>query len=178
MTTTKPATDNALHLARWTINSGSSVTSRGAVVIASGEHQWEAKAEGQGPIEALYRAVDAALQGVLTGHPRLIAFDIRAVSEGPEAIGLATVTIAPPASASGARSEGRYDGEGRSKNIIAASVEAYIAAINALLAEEHWAGATEDAGNRRRAQPTGESAAKRAELDESEDLDVMDWFNR
>ena len=73
--TTAPITDesaNALHLARWTINSGSNVQSRGAVVISSGDHQWEAKAEGNGPVDALYRAVDQALHGVLTGHPRLV----------------------------------------------------------------------------------------------------------
>ena len=35
-----------LHLARWTVTSGSQVQSRGAVVIASGDHQWEASAEG------------------------------------------------------------------------------------------------------------------------------------
>src|SRR5437868_5567966 len=114
-----PAT---LSLARWTINSGSNVQSRGAVVIASGEHQWEAKADGNGPIDALYRAVDNALHEVLGGHPRLMAFDVRAVSEGPDAEGVATVTIAPPESASGARSSGRYEGDARSSNIIAASV--------------------------------------------------------
>src|SRR3954462_14681009 len=94
MSSSDTTESDALHLARWTINSGSNVRSRGAVVIASGDHQWEATAEGNGPVEALYRAVDAALHGVLTGHPRLIAFDVRAVSEGPEAEGVATVTIA------------------------------------------------------------------------------------
>ena len=64
---------DALHLARWTINSGSNVQSRGAVVIASGDHQWEATAEGLGPVEALYRAVDRALQlaGIDNLFPRL-----------------------------------------------------------------------------------------------------------
>jgi 2-isopropylmalate synthase len=170
-------TDSTLHLQRWTINSGSNVQSRAAVVIASGEHQWEASAEGSGPVEALYRAVDRALSEVLTGEPQLLAFDVRAISEGPDAIGVATVTIAPPVSAAGARSAGRYDGEARSANIVGASVEAYIVAINALLAEEHWAGATESAGNRRRAQES--SARGRAEIDrDSGDIDMTDIFNR
>jgi 2-isopropylmalate synthase len=171
------AVPGTLHLERWTINSGSNVQSRGAVVIASGDHQWEAKAEGNGPIDALFRAVDEALHGVLTGHPRLIQFDVRAATEGTDSVGIVSVAIAPPASAAGARSVGRYVGEGRAANILAASVEAYIAAVNALLAEEHWAGATEDAGNSRRAAKSGEPS--RAQLDESaEDLDVTDWFNR
>jgi 2-isopropylmalate synthase len=170
-------TGTTLHLQRWTINSGSNVQSRGAVVIASGEHQWEASGEGNGPVDALYRAVDRALSEVLSGHPRLVAFDVRAISEGPDATGVATVTIAPPSSASGARSEGRYDGEARSSNIVGASVEAYIAAINRLLAEEHWAGATESAGNRRRTREADRSG--RAELDrEGGDIDMTDIFNR
>ena len=169
---------DALHLARWTINSGSNVQSRGAVVIASGDHQWEAKAEGNGPVDALYRAVDKALHDVLTGHPRLMAYDVHAVAEGPESDGIVTVSLAPPASASGARATGRYHGEARSSNIIAASVEAYIAAINRLLAEEHWAGATEDAGNRKRARGAG-ARSRRAELDETaDDGNITDWFNR
>jgi 2-isopropylmalate synthase len=167
-----------LHLARWTINSGSNVQSRGAVVIASGDHQWEAKAEGNGPVDALYRAVDRALHGVLTGHPRLVAYDVHAVSEGPESEGIVKVQIAPPSTAAGARASGRYRGEARSANIIAASVEAYLEAINRLLAEEHWAGATEEAGNRKRARSSG-ARAGRAEIDkEAAEINVTDWFNR
>ena len=66
-----PAADT-LHLARWTVTSGSNVNSRGAVVIASGDHQWEAAAEGNGAVDALFRAVDRALAEVLSGHPRLL----------------------------------------------------------------------------------------------------------
>ena len=169
-----------LHLARWTVTSGSNVNSRGAVVIASGEHQWEASAEGNGAVDALFRAVDRALAGVLTGHPRLIAYDVHAVAEGPDAEGRVTVTIAPPSEAAGARAEGRYTGETISTNIIAASIEAYISAINLLLAEEHWAGATEDAGNRKRARVAPHDAkARRAELDEEAGrIDTTEWFNQ
>lgn len=169
-----------LHLARWTVTSGSNVNSRGAVVIASGDHQWEASAEGNGAVDALFRAVDRALAGVLTGHPRLIAYDVHAVAEGPDAEGRVTVTIAPPSEAAGARAEGRYTGETISTNIIAASIEAYISAINLLLAEEHWAGATEDAGNRKRARVAPHDAkARRAELDEEAGrIDTTEWFNQ
>src|ERR671925_589542 len=93
------STTPTLHLARWTVTSGSQVQSRGAVVIASGDHQWEASAEGNGAVDALYRAVDRALAGVLTGHPRLLAYDVHAVAEGPDAEGKVTVTIAPPTGA-------------------------------------------------------------------------------
>jgi 2-isopropylmalate synthase len=170
---------DALHLARWTVTSGSNANSRGAVVIASGDHQWEASAEGNGAVDALFRAVDKALAGVLTGHPRLLTYDVHAVAEGPDAEGRVTVSIAPPSAASGPRSTGSYTGEVVSTNIIAASIEAYIDAINGLLAEEHWAGATETAGNRKRARVSAPAAkAQRAELDEEAGkIDTTDWFN-
>ena len=47
-----------LRLARWTVSSGSNARSRGAVIIDSGDHHWQASAEGNGAIDALYRAVD------------------------------------------------------------------------------------------------------------------------
>jgi len=176
-----PADDSTdtLHLARWTVTSGSNANSRGAVVIASGDHQWEASAEGNGAVDALFRAVDKAIAGVLTGQPRLLSYDVHAEAEGPDAEGRVTISIAPPSDASGPRSSGRYTGEVVSTNIIAASIEAYIDAVNELLAEEHWQGATETAGNRKRARVTEPAAkAKRAELDEEAGrIDTTDWFN-
>lgn len=178
-TTAEPGT---LHLVRWTVSSGSNVQSRGAVVIAAGDHQWEGVGDATGPVAALYRAVDTALAGVLEGHPRLLAYDVHAVAEGPDSEGLVTVKIGPPESASGARASGHYRGESRSENIIAASVEAYVAAIDELLAEEHWAGATDAAGNRRRAETEAAAArraARRAQLDEgAEHHDPTAWFER
>jgi hypothetical protein len=170
---------DTLHLARWTVTSGSNANSRGAVVIASGDHQWEASAEGNGAVDALFRAVDKALAGVLTGHPRLLSYDVHAVAEGPDAEGRVTVSIAPPSDASGPRGSGRYTGEIVSTNIIAASIEAYVDAINDLLAEEHWAGAAESAGNRKRARVSEPAAkAQRAQLDEEAGkIDTTDWFN-
>jgi len=169
-----------LHLLRWTVTSGSNVQSRGAVVISAGDHQWEGSAEGNGPVDALFRAVDRALHGVLTGPPRLIAYDVHAVAEGPDSEGLVTVRIAPPASAAGRRATGRYTGTSRNVNIIAASIEGYIEAVNQLLAEEHWQGATEAAGNRKRAKAAAAAKApRRAELDEeAPEHDTTAWFER
>ena len=70
---------DALHLSRWTVNAGSNARSRAAVVIVSGDHEWQASAEGNGAIDALYKAVDQAVAGVLSGNPRLLAFDIHAL---------------------------------------------------------------------------------------------------
>jgi hypothetical protein len=173
-----------LHLARWTVSSGSNARSRGAVIIDSGDHHWQASGEGVGAIDALYRAVDDAISEVLEGHPRLLAFDIHALGEGTDTIGVVTVRIAPPL-ASGARGEGEYEGEARGPNIIAASIEAYLVALNKLLAEEHWTGAPEAAaatGTRaRRKSPVsaGTARERRAEIDEAEGkIDTVEWFNQ
>ena len=156
-----------LELSRWTASSGSNARSRGAVVIASGDHVWRASAEGNGAIDALYRAVDEALAGVLTGHPRLLAYDIHALGEGTDTIGAVTVRIAPP-DVEGERGSGEYLGEARGSNIIAASIEAYIGAINLMLAEAHWSGATEAAGNKRGvAVSAGTAREQRADVDEA-----------
>ena len=170
---------DALQLARWTATSGSNVRSRGAVVILSGDHEWRASSEGNGAIDALYRAVDQALSGVLTGHPRLLAYDIHALGEGTDTIGAVSVRIAPP-DIGGERGAGEYAGTASGPNIIAASIEAYIAALNTLLAESHWSGATEAAGNRKGvAVSAGTAREQRADLDEAEvPNDTTAWFER
>ncbi len=166
----------ALHLARWTVTSGSNVQSRGAVVIEAGSHHWRASAEGNGAVDALFKAVDGALADVLQGHPRLVGYDVHALAEGPEAEGLVIVAVEPPAGAAGPRAKGLYNGKARSTNIIAASIEAYVEALNAMLAEAHWEGAAERAGKGKRSpsQPHG----RRASLDKSESDHGAPWFDR
>ena len=176
---TDATTQDSLTLARWTVTSGSNARSRGAVVIESGEHAWRASSDGNGAIDALYRAVDLALTGVLAGHPRLLAYDIHALGEGTGAIGAVTVRIAPP-EIGGDRGTGEYTGEARGPNIIAASIEAYVAAINAMLAEAQWEGATEAAGNRKGAAVSaGKARGERADIVEEEGQhDTTAWFER
>lgn len=178
------ASSPPLHLARWTVTSGSNARSRGAVIIDAGDHHWQASAEGVGPIDALFKAVDKALSEILDGHPRLLAYDLHALGEGSEAVGVAAVRIAPPFAA-GERGEGEYTGEARGPNTAAASIEAYIAALNAMLGEAHWSGAPEAAattGTRaRRKAPVSAGVARerRAELDEEAgQIDAVDWFNQ
>lgn len=183
------ATDTAtptptVHLERWTVTSGSNARSRGAVILDAGDHHWRASSDGNGAIDALYRAVDDALAEVLEGHPRLLAYDIHALGEGTDTVGVVTVRIAPPLVA-GDRGLGEYTGEARGSNIIAASIEAYIVALNALLAEAHWSGAPEAAARtgrrarRKTASTAGAAREQRAELDrDAADIDTVDWFNQ
>jgi hypothetical protein len=179
MTTATPSiASQRVHLARWTCSTGSNTQSRGAVIIESGEHQWRGAAEGNGAIHALLNAVDDALREVLQGHPRLLSYEVRAVAEGADAAGRVTVRLAPPAAASGRRASGEYEASSTGENIVAASVEAYVEAINQLLAEAHWAGATEAAGNRRKTRHARRTQPA-AEYDEaSAGHDTSAWFER
>lgn len=174
MTAAQPSSSGgpAVQLTRWTVTSSSNAQSRGAVVIEAGTHHWRASAEGNGAVDALFKAVDAALTDVLQGHPKLVGYDVHALAEGPDAQGLVIVAIEPPASGEGARATGLYNGRARSTNIIAASIEAYVEALNAMLAEAHWAGAAETAGKGRRRQT--ESHGRRGELDKDVD-DSLPW---
>ena len=173
---------DALRLARWTVTSGSNSQSRGAVVIEAGDHHWQASSQGNGAVDALFGAVDAALVEVLHGHPRLVRYDVHAEAEGPGAEGLVSIRIRPPESAEGARGSGEYDGEARGTNIIAASIEAYVEALNAMLEEAHWAGAADDAGHGKRAARAATQspgAGKRAEFDQDEaHHDTTSWFEQ
>jgi hypothetical protein len=170
-------------LERWTVTAGSNVNSRAAVVLRAGDHDWKASAEGNGAVDALYQAVDRALADIVGGRPQLLAYDVHALGEGPDAEGRVTVRLAPPASAPGARSEGRFDGEVTSTNTIAASVEAYVAALNAMLAAEPWAGAAEAAAGvvaaRRAGGRTGDPGTGETEFDDgARPIDTTEWFNR
>jgi len=166
-----------IRLQRWTVTSGSNVNSRAAVVLHAGRHDWKASAEGNGAVDALLRAVDKALAEILGGHPQLVAYDVHALAEGPDAEGRVTVQIAPPAAAQGARSDGRYAGEVSSTNIVAASVEAYVDALNAMLGDPVWAGATEAAGSRR-ARGSGSEPVSAEFDDAARVIDTTEWFNR
>jgi hypothetical protein len=163
------------------MTTGSSGTARAAVVLAAGDHQWEATAESAGAIGSLYDAVDTALEEVLGGRVRLVSFGVHSMGETAAADALVELVVEPPATATGERAGGRYVGTARHVNLVAACTEAYLAAVRALLADAAWTGATEAAGNARLAQlRTGaERAAGRAELDESGADDLGgSWFDR
>ena len=175
--------DGGLHLRRWTMTTGSgserAAGSRAAVVLAAGDSQWEGTAESAGAIGALFGALDAALEDVLGGRVRLVAFDVHAIGETAGADALVELVIEPPAGASGERAAGRYPGSARHVNLVAACADAYLAALRALLADDAWAGAMASAGNDRLARVRAQAArsAARAEIDADVALDSADWFS-
>ncbi len=177
--TTRPAPVPALvRLDRWTVTAGSNVNSRAAVVIRAGSHDWKASAEGNGAVDALFKAVDKALAPVLDGSPLLLEYDVHALAEGPDAEGRVTVRIAPPVSSPGGRAEGRYAGEVSSTNTIAASIEAYVGALNEMLGAAPWSGAAEEATSRRARPRTGEPAVTSEYDEDASTIDTTEWFNR
>ena len=93
-----------------------------------------AQAEGNGPVDALFVAVDTAVEPLIGWFPRLTDYEIRAVSGGEDAQGRVMVrarrSIDPEGTAE------TVTGHGLSTNIIEASVEAYLAALEKLLWHE------------------------------------------
>jgi hypothetical protein len=172
---TESRAGGAIRLARWTCSTGSNVQTRAVVVVQAGDHVWDASAEGNGAVDALYEAVNRALEGVLSGHPRLLQYRVTSLGEGPAAEGRVEVELAPPETAGASRAQGRYRGSCQGPNTIACSVEAYLSAINAMLAEAPWAEAAEAA--RRSGRPGGAVAAPSTEMDEIEH-EPSRWFER
>ena len=170
--TRPPRPTPALHLARWTVTSGSNVQSRGAVVIEAGDHHWRASAEGNGAVDALFKAVDARPRRRPRGPPAARRLRRPRARRGPGGRGPRHRRDRAAGGGEGARGEGLYNGKARSTNIIAASIEAYIEALNAMLAEAHWAGAAETAGKGRRR--AAEHHGRRGELDKDAD-DSIPW---
>lgn len=81
-------------------------------------------AVGTGPVDACYRAVDAIVQSPNT----LIEYSVHSVTAGIDALGEVTVRIADP-------NTGRsFGGYGADDDIIVASVKAYLAALNRMVA--------------------------------------------
>ncbi|HID28890.1 MAG TPA: 2-isopropylmalate synthase [Desulfobacterales bacterium] len=80
----------------------------------------EGSAQGGGPIDAIFKAIDK----VAGTHHDLEDFQVKAVTESKEAMGIATVRV----SREGFRAMGR----GSSTDILKASAKAYVQAINRL----------------------------------------------
>jgi 2-isopropylmalate synthase len=93
--------------------------SRAAVTISHAEHgTFEAEAEGEGPVDAVFRAVDAATN--IKG--RLTDFRIDAVTGGKDALGEVRVSV---------EFEGQeYGGRGLSQDVVEAAARAYVRAVN------------------------------------------------
>lgn len=103
-------------------HSGDGNRAIGSVVLESSTGRSEEVCFGEGPVDAVYKAVEKAVGFDID----LKDFQIRAVTGGVDALGESTVLVE--------RDGKKFYGRGLSTNIIEASVRAYINAINSMIA--------------------------------------------
>ncbi len=114
----------------WSVTSSHGGNATGTVTLTIGGDERTAESTGNGPVNALFSAVDQALQPVLGWHPTLTEYEIKAVSAGVAAQGQALVRCRR----SSPEGPGALvvSGHGLSTNIIEASLDAYLTAVNKL----------------------------------------------
>ncbi|MBA2255329.1 MAG: hypothetical protein H0W07_09470, partial [Chloroflexi bacterium] len=130
----------AITLDGWNVTSSHGGRSQGSVSLTVRGGSRTADSSGNGPVDALFRAVDAAVEPVLGWRPVLTEYEIRAVSAGEDAQGRVLVR------ARRSNGEAAATGHGLSTNIIEASLEGYLGALKKLLGEGHEPMRTESQG--------------------------------
>lgn len=111
-------------LDNYVITSGSSVSATAHMRLLKNGEPMEGVYLGDGPIDAAFLAIEQ-----ITGrHYELDDFQIQSVTEGREAMGQTIVKL---------RSSGKlYSGRGISTDIVGASIQAYLSALNKIVYEE------------------------------------------
>jgi len=122
-----------VRIEHWAAASRQGESSSGSVSLFFEGHTFRAFAGGNGPVDALLNSVDNALVKIIGGRPSLVDYQLRSVGAGEDAQGEATVKISAPAGDDDTPAV--YTGHGLSTNVVEASLRAYLAAINKLLAE-------------------------------------------
>ncbi len=120
----------SVELVGWSVTSSHGGNATGSVTLTVRGVDRTAVATGNGPVDALYSAVDAALQPVLGWRPVLIEWEIKAVSGGEDAQG--QVLVRCRRSSDEGPGALVVSGHGLSTNIIEASIEGYLVAVNKL----------------------------------------------
>ena len=118
----------------WSVTSSHGGRSTGSVRVIFDDVERAGAETGNGPVNALYRAVDDAIRPVLGWEPTLVEYEIKAVTEGEDAQG--RVFIRCRRSVDEGPEAHVVTGHGLSTNIIEASLEAYVLAANKLRAAE------------------------------------------
>lgn len=111
-------------LETFVINSGNTISSTAHMKLKKNGQILEGVCIGDGPIDAAFRAIES-----ITGrHYELDDFQLKAVTEGREAMGQTIVRL---------RSGGKlYSGRGISTDIVCAGINAYLSALNKIVYEE------------------------------------------
>ena len=114
----------------WSVTSSHGGNATGTVTLTIAGDERTAESTGNGPVNALFTAVDQALQPVLGWHPTLAEYEIKAVSAGEDAQG--QVLVRCRRSSDEGPGALVVSGHGLSTNIIEASLDAYLTAVNKL----------------------------------------------
>jgi 2-isopropylmalate synthase len=120
----------SVSLLGWSVTSSHGGNATGTVSLSVDGQDRSTDATGNGPVDALYSAVDQALQPALGWHPVLAEYEIKAVSAGEDAQG--QVLVRCRRSSDEGPGALVVSGHGLSTNIIEASLDAYLAAVNKL----------------------------------------------
>jgi 2-isopropylmalate synthase len=120
----------SIELVGWNVTSSHGGKASGSVSLSVSGTLRQADATGNGPVDALFRAVDEVLQPALGWHPVLTEYEIKAVSAGEDAQG--QVLVRCRRSSDEGPGALIVSGHGLSTNIIEASLEAYLSAVNKL----------------------------------------------
>jgi 2-isopropylmalate synthase len=124
------AVPESVRLLGWSVTSSHGGTAIGTVSLLVDGEERSAESSGNGPVDALYGAVDEAVEPAFGWHPVLTEYEIKAVSGGEDAQGNTFVRCRR--SSDSGRGALVVSGHGLSTNIIEASLEAYLVAVNKL----------------------------------------------
>ena len=111
------------HFESYTTTSSNLSSSMSQVVLKRDDEVICGVSDGDGPIDSAFRAIEQCIGH----HYELDNFQVQSVTEGKEALGSALVRL---------RNNGKlYSGNGISTDIVAASIRAYINALNKIVFE-------------------------------------------
>ena len=112
------AEGDVLQLARWNASLGSGGPATASVVVARGSEELAGDGEGNGPVDALFKAINLA-----TGiAPELEYFHVEAVTPGGDAQGSVTIRVRV--------GDEVQTGHGLATDVVEASARAYLAALS------------------------------------------------
>lgn len=112
------------HFETYTTTSSNTTSAMSQVTLKCNDEIICGVANGDGPIDSAFRAIEQCIGH----HYEVDDFQVQSVTEGKEALGSALVRL---------RNNGKlYSGNGTSTDIVAASIRAYINALNKIVFEE------------------------------------------
>ena len=111
-------------LKNYVINSGNIINASCVMTLLREGEEFSGMTVGDGPIDAAFQCIEQ----IVGRHFELDDFQIQAVTEGREAVGVTVVKL---------RSGGKlYSGKGVSTDIVESGINAYINALNKICFEE------------------------------------------